>query len=73
MVRGLSRRWKVDCRHLSVDETSISKRHEYITILSNSKGQVLAIADGRASQSLLMCFKAFLYNSYRKLKRYQWI
>jgi len=58
VMRGLSRRWEVDCRHLSVDETSISKRHEYITVLSNSQGQVLAIADGRASQSLLMCFKS---------------
>lgn len=56
--RGLSRRWKVDCTGLSVDETAIGKGHKYITILSNLNGQVLAIEEGRTSGSLLACLKS---------------
>ena len=56
--RGLKRRWEVDCRSLSVDETCIGKGRDFITILSNSKGQVIAISDGRSSESLLKCFNS---------------
>lgn len=58
IARGLSRRWKVDCRHLHVDETSISTRREYITVLSNQAGMVLAIADGRSRDSLIACLRS---------------
>jgi len=54
--RGLQKRRKVSCLHLFVDETCIAKPREFITVLSNQKGQVLAIADGRSSESLLECF-----------------
>ena len=56
--RGLAKRWKVDCTGLSVDETAIGKGHKYITILSNLNGQVLAIEEGRTSESLLACLKS---------------
>ena len=49
--RGLSRRWEVDCTHLSVDETCIGKGRDFITILSNRNGQVIAISDGRSGSS----------------------
>lgn len=58
IARGLSRRWKVDCRHLHVDETSISTKREYITVLSNHAGTVLAIADGRSRDSLIACLRS---------------
>ena len=58
IARGLSRRWKVDCRHLHVDETSINTKREYITVLSNHRGMVLAIADGRSSDSLITCLRS---------------
>lgn len=54
--RGLRAQKKVSCLHLFVDETCIAKPREFITVLSNQKGQVLAIADGRSSESLLECF-----------------
>ena len=54
--RGLRKRRKVSCIHLFVDETCIAKPREFITVLSIEKGQVLAIADGRSSESLLECF-----------------
>ena len=54
--RGLKKQKKVSCLHLFVDETCIAKPREFITVLSNQKGQVLAIADGRSSDSLLECF-----------------
>ena len=54
--RGLRKQKKISCLHLFVDETCIAKPREFITILSNQKGQVLAIADGRSSGSLLECF-----------------
>lgn len=56
--RGLRRRWEVNCFNLHVDETSIGKGHHYITILSNHQSQVLAISDGRSSDSLLKCLRS---------------
>lgn len=53
--RGLNRRWIVNCLRLHVDETSIGKGHNYITVLSNHEAQVLAISEGKGSESLLNC------------------
>ena len=52
---GLERRWEVNCKHLSVDETCIGKNRTLITILSNSNGQVVAVSDGRSGESLIQC------------------
>lgn len=56
--RGLSRRWYVNCKHLYVDETCIAKGREFITVMSNHQGHVIALADGRSSLSLLQCFRS---------------
>lgn len=66
--RGLKRRWKVNCKHLSVDETCIGKNRTFITILSNSNGQVIAIADGRSSESLLQCLSTIPIHFLHKIK-----
>lgn len=50
--RGLSARGEMDIHHLSVDETSFKKGREYVTIISNAQGQVLAVEEGRSSDSL---------------------
>lgn len=50
--RGLTRRKLEAVRHVSVDETSFQKRHEYVTIVSSSEGGVLHVADGRGKEGL---------------------
>lgn len=66
--RGLKRRREVNCKHLSVDETCIGKNRTFITILSNSNGQVIAIADGRSSESLLQCLSTIPIHFLHKIK-----
>jgi len=66
--RGLTRRWELDCQHLHVDETSINKNREYITVLSNHSGVVLAIADGRSSSSLTACLSSIPIQSLAKAR-----
>lgn len=68
--RGLKRRWEVNCKHLSVDETCIGKNRTLITILSNSNGQVIAIADGRSSESLLQCLSTIPIHFLHKIKSF---
>lgn len=66
--RGLKKQKKVSCLHLFVDETCIAKPRDFITVLSNQKGQVLAIADGRSSESLLECFSRIPIQYLNKVK-----
>ncbi|ASP39148.1 ISL3 family transposase [Bacterioplanes sanyensis] len=66
--RGLSRRWEVDCTHLSVDETCIGKGRDFITILSNRNGQVIAISDGRSGSSLLNCLSTIPIQCLQKTR-----
>lgn len=54
--RGLARRGEVCTEHLLLDETSFKKGHDYVTLLSNRQGQVLAVADGRSGESVRACF-----------------
>lgn len=53
--RGLAFREEVYTEHLLIDETSFKKGHDYVTILSNNKGQVLGVSDGRSSESVHAC------------------
>lgn len=54
VARGLARRKATIIEHLSVDETSFEKRHEYVTVLSDqSTGAVVHVADDRTTESLL--------------------
>lgn len=66
--RGLKRRWEVNCKHLSVDETCIGKNRTFITVLSNSNGQVIAVADGRSSESLIHCLSTIPIHFLHKIK-----
>lgn len=66
--RGLKRRWEVNCKHLSVDETCIGKNRNFITILSNSDGQVIAVSDGRSSESLIHCLSTIPIHFLHKIE-----
>ena len=66
--RGLKRRSKFSCKHLFVDETCVGKPRVFITVLSNQLGQVLAIKDGRSSESLLQCFSSIPVHDINKMK-----
>ena len=51
--RGLARRAHTKLTRIGVDETSFQKRHEYVTIVSDSIGEnVLYVADDRKESSL---------------------
>lgn len=53
--RGLAKRNTVNAQHLLVDETALKKGHEYVTLLSNHEGQVLAVSEGRSATSFADC------------------
>lgn len=50
--RGLSNTPDRETSQLAVDETAFRKGHDYVTIVSNHLGQVLAVEDGRSQHSL---------------------
>lgn len=53
VTRGLARRGQMHPTRLSVDETSFQKRHEYVTVVTDSDaGHVLYVADDRRITSL---------------------
>lgn len=52
VARGLSQTVPRDSARLAVDETAFRKGHDYVTLVSNHLGQVLAVEDGRSAESL---------------------
>jgi len=53
VARGLARRDTASAEHISIDETSFQKRHEYVTIVTDSTtGALLHVADARSTASL---------------------
>lgn len=50
--RGLSRRGEPALAHLGVDEMAFQKRHEYVTVVHDSRGHVLHVAEDRRGASL---------------------
>jgi transposase len=50
--RGLERREALEPRAIGVDETSFQKRHEYVTVVNDTKGRVLYVGDDRTQSSL---------------------
>ena len=51
--RGLARREQESPHHLNVDETSFARRHQYVTVVSDSQtGNVLHVAEEHKSESL---------------------
>ena len=56
--RVVQRRRARPCRVLLVDETSIRRRHRYVTVVaSGDSGQVLAMIPGRTKESLARFFR----------------
>lgn len=67
--RGLARRTVSAPEHISVDETSFQRRHEYVTVVTDqSSGTVLYVADDRTAESLGSFFEG-LQESQRKAIR----
>jgi len=64
--RGLAHRTTCSTESLLIDETAIKKGRDYVTVLSNSQGQVLAVSDGRTKASFNACFEQL--PSYTKSK-----
>lgn len=56
--RGMIRRTNLNTTELLVDETSFKKGHDYVTLLSNRQGQVIAVTDGHSASSLEACFQS---------------
>lgn len=55
--RGLSRQMKTrTSKHICVDEVAFKKGHEYITVISDTHGQVLTLEDNRSVESLSRYF-----------------
>ena len=53
VARGLARREKISPTRIGVDETSLQKRHEYVTVVTNiDNSRVIAVMDGRTEESL---------------------
>lgn len=51
--RGLQRREALSPHHVCVDETSVRRGHQYMTVVSDDQtGAVLYVADGRTTESL---------------------
>ena len=51
--RGLERRQITPPEHLSIDETSFQRRHEYVTVVTDqATGHVLHVSDDRTKESL---------------------
>ncbi|WP_218997241.1 ISL3 family transposase, partial [Shewanella algae] len=55
VYRGLAKRKQINTDYLLVDETALKKGHEYVTLLSNHEGQVLAVSEGRSAASFDAC------------------
>jgi transposase len=52
VARGLARRKRLKIKRLGVDEISFKKRHDYVTVITNDQGHVLAVEDDRTKLSL---------------------
>lgn len=71
VVRGLERRDKDELlRHLSVDEKSFQKGHQYVTVLSDPKGKrVLDVVEGRTKEAVKLLFTESLTPKQRMAVR----
>lgn len=69
VARGLERRCNAGASHLSVDETSFQKRHEYVTVVSDQQRMaVLYVADDRKQQSLGRFFEELSVRERSQIK-----
>jgi transposase len=63
--RGLARRKRLNIKRIGVDEVSFKKRHDYVTVITNDAGHVIAVEDDRAKYSL----KSFYDRLSKRQKR----
>ena len=56
--RGLSSRKHSSYKYLAVDEVSSKKGHQYVTIVSNERGNVIEVIDDRKKESLVSFYKS---------------
>ena len=69
--RGLARRGAAPAsRHLGVDETSFQKRHEYVTVVADIKGEprVHHVADGRGKEALSSYYESLSETERSKIE-----
>ncbi|WP_185269129.1 ISL3 family transposase [Halopseudomonas xiamenensis] len=66
--RGLANTPERESSQLAVDETAFRKGHDYITIVSNRLGQVLAVEDGRSQHSLGRFYDSLEDNRKKAIK-----
>lgn len=52
VVRGLARRKRLDIKRIGVDEIAFKKGHDYVTVITNHQGHVLAVEEDRTKHSL---------------------
>jgi transposase len=52
VARGIARRGVQSFKQIGVDETCFKKGHDYVTVISNQAGHVLAVEDDRKKSSL---------------------
>jgi len=66
--RGLKTRQALSSQHIAVDETSFRKGHDYVTIISNAEGLVLAVEDGKSSESLARFYQRLTEQQKRNVR-----
>ncbi|MCM2681551.1 ISL3 family transposase [Echinimonas agarilytica] len=66
--RGLARRHQLDTRQLAVDEVSFKKGHDYVTVVSNHAGHVLAVTEGRSAQSLASFYQTMTHSEQAQVQ-----
>ncbi len=60
VARGLARRELTVPEDIGVDETSFQKRHEYVTVVADTRANVIHwVSDGRGKESLSSHFECF--------------
>jgi len=52
VTRGVARKHQRAIKHICVDEVSVKKSRQYMTIVSDQLGEVLCIEDGKSKESL---------------------
>lgn len=69
VARGLTRRAKSKPVHISIDETSFQKRHEYVTVITNQEtGAVEFVADGHDEKCIHPYFEKLGKRGCKRLK-----
>ena len=69
VARGMERRGPISAVRIGIDETSFQKRHEYVSVVSDTQeNRVLHVADGRGAASIEPFFKGLSLAQRKNLK-----